>query len=85
MFVNLGGARNGSIMVGGPNFRLLGVVSGYEFEDTNFNLQAATTYSGVLGANSGITSIVPAEQLGLLIDSVAFKLQRDSVANQIHK
>jgi hypothetical protein len=81
MFVNLGGVRNGGLMMG-ANYKLLGVVSGYEFEDTDFNLQAATTYSGKIGANSGVTSVVPAEELDKLINSRSLQAKRDAVAAQ---
>jgi hypothetical protein len=85
MFVNLGGARNGGLMVG-SSYKLLGVVSGYEFEDTDFNLQAATTYSGTVGANSGVTSVVPAGELDKLINSPLLQAKRDAdVARMIKK
>jgi hypothetical protein len=82
MFVNLGGVRNGGLSVG-TNYKLLGVVSGYEFEDADFNLQAATTYSGTLGANSGVTSIVPAEELDKLLNSAPLQALRDSAASRL--
>jgi hypothetical protein len=84
MFVNLGGVRNGGLMMG-SNYKLLGVVSGYEFEDTDFNLQAATTYSGTLGANSGVTSIVPAAELDKLINSPKLQSMRDAVIARLPK
>jgi hypothetical protein len=84
MFVNLGGVRNGGLLMG-TNYRLLGVVSGYEFEDTNFNLQAATTYSGKLGANSGVTSVVPAEELHKLINTPSLQVMRDAVVAKTTK
>lgn len=85
MFVNLNGVRNGSIGFG-AGYRLLGVVSGYEFEDTDFNLQAATTYAGKLGANSGVTSVVPADELDKLINCAKLSAMRDAeVAKAIGK
>jgi len=85
MFVNLSGVRNGQLIFG-AGYRLLGVVSGYEFEDTDFNLQAATTYAGKLGANSGVTSVVPADELDKLINCPKLQAMRDAeVAKVIGK
>jgi hypothetical protein len=81
MFVNLGGFRNGSMVVGN-NYKLLGVVSGYEQEDAEFNLQAATTYSGKLGTNSGVASVVPAKELDSLLNCQQLQSQRDFAIKQ---
>jgi hypothetical protein len=81
MFVNLGGFRNGSL-IAGNNYKLLGVVSGYEKEDADFNLQAATTYSGKLGMNSGVASVVPAKELDALLNGEQLQSQRDLVVKQ---
>jgi len=48
-------------------FRFLGVVSGYYYEDSDLKLQIATTVTGKQRANSGISMIVPAELLKDLI------------------
>jgi len=81
MFVNLGGFRNGR-MVAANDYKLLGVISGYEEEDTNLNLQAATTYSGKLSLNSGVASVVPAKELDTLLNSAQLQAQRDMVVKQ---
>lgn len=78
MFVNLGGVRNGSLFID-SNYKLLGIVSGYELEDATFNLQPTTTLVGKVGANSGVTMVVPAQQLKALIDSPAAQTQRDTI------
>jgi hypothetical protein len=77
VFVNLGGYRNGSMMVG-DQFLLLGVVSGYLYETADLKLQVATTISGEVGANSGITSIVPVDELKALLESPELRQQRDA-------
>ncbi|MGA7081465.1 MAG: hypothetical protein WBQ43_14095 [Terriglobales bacterium] len=48
-------------------FRFLGVVSGYYYEDSDLKLQIATTVTGKQRANSGISMIVPADLLKDLI------------------
>lgn len=83
MFVNLGGVRGSSI--GGNNYKLLGVISGYEREDANFNLEAATTYTGKLGLNSGVASVVPAKELDALLNSAKLQALRDDAVKQTGK
>jgi hypothetical protein len=84
MFVNLGGFRNGT-MSSGDNYRLLGVVSGYEKEDANFDLEAATTYSGKLGMNSGVASVVPANEVDALLNCPKLQAQRDAILKRENK
>ncbi len=66
VFISLEGIRPSGIVLEG-NYRLLGVVSGYYFEDSDFKLQIATTVIGTQRANSGISMIVPADFLKDLI------------------
>jgi hypothetical protein len=77
LLVNLGGFRNGGIM-GGTNYRLLGVISGFYHEDSNLNLTVATTYSGTVEQNSGIAMVVPVDELKTLLDSTAVQARRDA-------
>ena len=57
------------------DFRFLGVVSGFYYEDSELKLQIAKTVTGTQRANSGISMIVPADFVRDLIlngkDSVA--------------
>lgn len=68
-------------MVAGSNgvvpYGLLGVISGYENENENLTLQATTTFSGSIQANSGISIIVPAWQLKDLLESPPLQKLRD--------
>jgi hypothetical protein len=66
VFISLEGLRGDHFMFDGP-YRLLGVVSGYYYEDSDLNLRIATTLTGTQRANSGITMIVPADLLKDLI------------------
>ena len=79
MFVNVGGARNGTVRVGGFPFLFLGVVSGYFYEAQDFSFQVATTLSGKANANSGISMVVPADDLKALLDSPELQAQRDII------
>jgi hypothetical protein len=63
-------------------YGLVGVVSGYMWEDNQLTLRAATDYEGTIHANSGIAMIVPVEQLKDLLYSPVLQRDRDiAVAN----
>jgi hypothetical protein len=77
MVVNVGGYRNGSLVMGGFPYLLLGIVSGY-YETADFKLETAATLTGEANANSGISIVVPAEQLKALLESPQLQRLRDS-------
>jgi hypothetical protein len=85
MFVNVGGVHGGSIRVGGFPFLLLGVVSGYFYETEDLQLQVATTLTGKASANSGISIVVPVDELKKLLDSPALQSQRDAEVAKLHR
>jgi len=62
--------------IGGYHF--LGVVSGYYYEDEDFNLEIATTVKGTAHANSGVAMIVPADLLKALLDTPDLKGEREA-------
>lgn len=68
------------VNVGG--YHLLGVVSGYYYEDEDFNLEIATTVKGTAHANSGVAMIVPAELLKALLDGPELKGAREAYLSQ---
>jgi S1-C subfamily serine protease len=82
--VHIFGGNSGSpVMVeAGPlnmdGYHLLGVVSGYYYEDEHFNLEVATTVKGTGQANSGIAMIVPVDFLKALLDTPELKGKRDA-------
>jgi S1-C subfamily serine protease len=82
--VHIFGGNSGSpVMVeAGPlnmdGYHLLGVVSGYYYEDEHFNLEVATTVKGTGQANSGIAMIVPVDFLKALLDAPEPKGKRDA-------
>ena len=63
---------------GGLPYGLLGIVSGYMWEDNSLTLHPATDYEGTVHANSGIAMIVPVEQLKVLLDSRELQQERDA-------
>lgn len=67
----------------GYSYLLLGVVSGYYFEDADFKLTVATTLEGTAHANSGISMIVPAYELKALLDSPLCQAWRDSYVREV--
>lgn len=58
-------------------FGLLGVVSGYMYEDQHMTLRASAMWNVSIHANSGISTVVPAQQLENLLMSPALHQQRD--------
>lgn len=84
LFVNVGGVRNGALTLGGFPYLLIGVVSGYYYENSDLTLTVVTrTITGKLGANSGIALVVPADQLLALLDSSDLQAQRDQAIPQM--
>jgi hypothetical protein len=62
---------------GGIPYGLIGLVSGYMWEDNQLTLHAATDYAGTIHANSGIAMIVPVDQLKDLLYSPELQHDRD--------
>ena len=60
VFISTYGIRPNGPMLD-DEFRFLGVVSGYYYEDSELRLQIAETVTGTQRANSGISMIVPAD------------------------
>ncbi len=82
MFVNLGGLRNGNLMLG-ASYLLLGVISGYYLEDADFKLTVATTFEGTLHGNSGISIVVPAYELKTVLDLPPLQGSRDAYVKHL--
>ena len=84
LFVNTGGLRGGGVSP--SRYMLLGVVSGYYPEDeSSFSLPAARVLTGEVHDNSGVTVIVPGDQLMALLDSPALKEARESAIQELPK
>jgi hypothetical protein len=75
-----------SVSLGGQTtFGLLGVVSGYMYETEDLTLRAATTWKASVYANSGISVVVPAQQLKELLESSELQRIRDDVVGHATK
>jgi hypothetical protein len=72
---------NSEVKIGGEQnlFGLLGVVSGFMQENQDLTLRASTTWEASVKSNTGISAIVPAEQLKALLDSPELQRERDEV------
>lgn len=79
-FINLGGLHEGRMTLS-QDFRLLGVVNGEVSEDENFNLELSTTLRGTGRANSGISTIVPSDELKALLEDPRLRRMRDDAVN----
>lgn len=78
VFISLAGIRPSGIVLD-DNYRFLGVVSGFYNEDSDFNLEIATTVKGTQHANSGISMIVPADFLkDLILNNAGLKGFREA-------
>ena len=66
-------------------YGLIGVVSGYMWEDSQLTLHAATDYEATMHANSGIATVVPIDQLKELLLSPELQEERDAaVKDHMH-
>jgi hypothetical protein len=78
VFISIAGIRPSGILLD-DNYRFLGVVSGFYTEDSDFNLEIATTVKGTQHANSGISMIVPADFLrDLILNNAVLKMSRET-------
>jgi len=64
------------IMVG-TNLKLLGVISQEVFENSDLTLTVATSMSGNITGNSGVSVVVPVSELAKLLDDPSLKAARD--------
>jgi hypothetical protein len=62
----------------GVDYRLLGVVSGFLPETSDFSLQVTTSFNGKIGTNSGITIVVPPKEIEAILNSPPLKTVRDT-------
>jgi hypothetical protein len=77
VFVNIGGMHRSRIY-SGDRYVLLGILSGYYPESEGFSVPAAMVLTGKVRDNSGISTIVPGEELVNLLNSPEVQADRDS-------
>jgi hypothetical protein len=70
---------------GGIPYGLLGIVSGFMYEDSQLTLHPANDFEGTLHANSGIAMIVPVDQLKDLLDAPEVQKERDAAFEDYHR
>jgi hypothetical protein len=86
--VHIFGGNSGSPVLGEGDvldldgFKLLGVVSGYYYEESDFSLKIATTAKGAMHANSGVAMIVPIDFLKTMLDAPDLKAVRENYFQQ---
>jgi len=73
--------ESGGITVSGDRtaFGLLGIISGYMYEDQNLTLRPSTNWSGTILGNSEIATVVPAEEIKALLLDPVLKRERDQM------
>jgi hypothetical protein len=76
VFVNTAGTHHGTFTMG-DKFLLLGIISGYFPESVGYSVPAASVLTGEVHDNSGIASIVPAEELKKLLESPEIRAQQE--------
>jgi hypothetical protein len=80
LFVDVGGIRRGRIS--SDSYLLIGIISGYYPEGESFSVPAATVLTGEVHDNSGIATVVPVEELSMLLNSPEVKARRDAEVAQ---
>ena len=78
MFTDLAGVRNGELRFG-HRYLLLGVVNGFIPEDAPFRAEMSSTLDGKIETNSGIATVVPADELLKFLNEPAVKSQREAI------
>jgi hypothetical protein len=80
VFVNTGGTRGSNVAP--DRYWLLGIVSGYMYEDADFKLTVATALQGTVSANSGICTVVPVDALKALLEQPELQKLRDDAVER---
>ena len=69
-------------IIGGPSYKLLGVISGEVQETSDFTLHVITSYSANVVANSDVSVVVPANEIKSILYSPALQAGRDAFVAQ---
>lgn len=79
VFVDLSGFGNGAVIAGNP-YKLLGIISGNYFENSDLTSTIATTHQATANQDkdSGVAMIVPVDALKDLLDSPPLQSLRDA-------
>lgn len=83
VFVNMVGIRGSKVKITPFPYGLLGIVSGYFFEDASHRLHVNTlvegplAVKGIVKVNSGVSAVVPADELYKILNSAALIAYRE--------
>jgi hypothetical protein len=66
-------------IISGPTYKLLGVISGEMFENSDLTLSVTNSVSGNIAANSGVSLVVPVSELIKLLDDAGLKADRERI------
>jgi len=69
----------------GYDYKFLGVVAGNIIENNDFTLQVTTDYRGAVRANSGISVVVPADEVKKMLSTERMQRLRDDAVAQFLK
>ena len=81
IFVSMGGAHRGSLVLG-EEYLLIGIISGYYPEQDSFVIPGAAVLTGEVRDNSGIATVVPADELLKLLDSPSLVASRNDIVKR---
>ncbi len=85
VFVNVGSSsHHGQFMIG-EKYLLFGLISGYYPESVGFSVPAAAVLTGEVHDNSGIATIVPADEISKLLNSPEIQAERDRQVSIVPK
>jgi hypothetical protein len=85
VFVNVGGTPHHGTIMSGDIYLLLGIISGYYPESVGFSVPAATVLTGEVRDNSGIATIIPADELNKLLNSAELQADRERQLTNLPK
>ena len=72
-------------IISAPSYKLLGVISGEVLENSDLSLNVTTSFTANIGANSGVSMVVPADELLKILNSSQLQGERDAaIAKQPH-
>jgi hypothetical protein len=65
-------------ILGGFSYNLLGVISGEVLESSDFIMHVTTSYTANVAANSGVSVVVPANEIKSILYDPSLQAQRDA-------
>jgi hypothetical protein len=68
-------------MTASPSYRLIGVISGEVFENSDMTLNVTATVSASVAGNSDVSVVVPVSELAKLLENPQLKAERDRIVN----